>query len=432
MKVAESSAWTRSVAVLVFLAAAALFVMYLFSGTGVRVPGFTKAQEYTVAAKPEDVDNLVTASQIQSAGVQIGEVESVEVKSGRVANVVMSIYPEYSPLHEGATVRIGARSLVEETYLDVNDGSGQELEPGAALPGRAVDRSTQLRDLLHSFNPETRNAMSSMLESAGAGTKGSHQDIAGLLAGLGKLGREGHTALDAIAAQSEDLRRVVREAETIMTALDTSEGQIATMVENADRLTSATSGQRQAIEQSMRKMPGVLDSATTATGKLGEMSNKLAPVARNLHGAAPFVSDALRQLPATSRDLRALLPSLSGTLDRAPATLRRVPRFGQDTRTLIPEAYSMLRDVNPMLSYMEPYGPELAAWVANFNAIMGYTDEAGRVSLRLSPLFTDMSVQSPVEPGYVAAYKNALPRPGSSPQPGPFTGEYPRLERDPG
>ncbi len=84
-----------------------------------------------------------------------------------------------------------------------------------------------------------------------------------------------------------------------------------------------------------------------------------------------------------------------------------------------------------MLSYIKPYGPELAAYLANFNAVLQYTDESGAHYLRLIPLVNEKSVQTPV-PFEVLTYTNPYPAPGTGAKPGPFSGPYPRVEQNGG
>ncbi|AEH09484.1 MULTISPECIES: MlaD family protein [Protofrankia] len=418
----------RLVTVLLFLGGSLAILLYLSTGAGVRIP-LISGKEYTAVAVFKDIDNLVTASRVQIAGVQVGQVREVTRQADGM-RVKFSVDDKAAPLHEGVAVRLGERSLVGEGYLDVTDGKGKELRSGATIPEDGVKPSVQLGDILASLDTDTRDELGSLVRSLGQGTDGPQQDVSGILDGLGDLGREGHTALDAIASQSEDLKALAQETSTVLRALDTGQGQIATLVSNVDQLTQATAGQQQAIEDVLRQAPGVLDSAKTASGTLTKLSGALAPVAADLKTASPLLTDALEQLPATSADLHGLLPPLSGTLDLAPDTLNRVPTLGTDVRNVIPPVRTALRDVNPMLAFIKPYGPELSAFFANFNAIMQYTDESGAHYVRLTPLVNTYSVQTPV-PYEVLTYTNPYPAPGTGAKPGPFSGPYPRVERDP-
>jgi phospholipid/cholesterol/gamma-HCH transport system substrate-binding protein len=428
MKTLLSGPAGRATALVLFFGLCAIIMGVLFSGTGVRRP-VLDSNEYTASVVMKDVDNLVTAGQVQTAGVRVGQVRSVNLVKGG-ARVEIAIKGDLAPLHEGATLRVGSRSLVGETYLALSDGKGAAIPSGTTLPDDSVQPSVELSDVLASLDKDTRGDLTGLLRSLGTGTKGTSGDVDDLMAGMGDLGQEGHTALDAIAAQSEDLTALARQTYLALDALDTGQGQIADLVGNANRLTASTSGQNGAIEDTLRQLPGVLDTATTATDSLASLGAALSPVATDLHKAAPDLTTALDELPATTTDLRKLLAPLSTVLDKTPATLGRLPKVNEDVRATIPTARTTLADVNPMLAYVKPYGPELAAYFANFNAVLNYKDESGANYLRLTPLVNTHSPQLPLSTdGLLGNYTNPYPAPGKGARPGPFTGKYPRVER---
>jgi phospholipid/cholesterol/gamma-HCH transport system substrate-binding protein len=110
--------------------------------------------------------------------------------------------------------------------------------------------------------------------------------------------------------------------------------------------------------------------------------------------------------------------------------LDRVSDFSDDLRDLVPNARDILRDTNPVLKYAKPYGPDLAAFFANFNAALKPTDEVGRHFIRAQLYFNEKTLQSPVRTD-IGIYSNPFPKPGAGNHPGPFKGDYPRLERLP-
>jgi phospholipid/cholesterol/gamma-HCH transport system substrate-binding protein len=402
---------------------------YLFTGSAIRIP-FYDASDWTGYIHMQDVDNSVQGDRVEIAGIEVGVVRSVE-HDGNNVKIEFTVRPQYAPLHEGVQVRLGARSLVGEAYLDITDGHGPVLASGVTIPQGSVHKSTEVRDVLASLDAPTRQSMGALLRSTGAATNGTEPDVSQLMAGLGNLGREGNTALDAIAAQSDDLDQLGRETTSVLEALNTGDGQIASLVTNAQQLTQATAGQQKAVGDSMRELPPVLDSATTASGDIEDLSGALAPVAARLKEASPFLSDAFDQLPDTTKDLRGLLPPLSGTLHRAPDTLGRISPFDKDVRAAVDPAYQILRDVNPTLQYIQPYGPEIANFLVNLSAGFAYTDNSGANILRVLPIINDKSVGGTPVPYGALTYTNPYPRPGAGEHPGPFKGPYPRVERLP-
>jgi phospholipid/cholesterol/gamma-HCH transport system substrate-binding protein len=412
-----------------FFAIGAAIMGYIYVNVGGYVP-FMSERAYTISAQLADADNLVTAGRVSSAGVQIGAVRSSTRVSGGI-KVVFTIDKDYTPLHAGASVRLGERSLVGESYFDLTDGNGAPLPSGSALPLSAVQPSVQLRDVLASLDTDSRRDLAQLIRSLGAGTDGTRPAVDQLFTGLGGFGRGGATTLDAISAQSADLRQLGGNTTMLLNALDGGEGQLVNLVQAADQLTRASSDQARAVAGTVHELPPTLTSARTAASSLEDISRAVGPVADKLRDAAPPLSDALTTLPDLSNNLRHLVPVLRRTVEGAPATLRLTPRFSSDVRGFIPPAQEVLRDIDPMLIYLKPYGLDLAAFLANFSAVFANTDERGMNYVRLMPTVDARSVQSPIAVGSVMPYLNPYPKPGSLPNPGPFTGRYPRVERLP-
>ncbi|MFB9729512.1 MlaD family protein [Haloechinothrix salitolerans] len=424
----------RLLTVFAFILVTVLGFGYMWVQSGGSLPGITKS-DYRVVFYAKDIKNLENSGDVRMAGVRVGSVAD-RTNTPQGARVVLDLSREVAPLHEGATIRVGMKSVVGMSQVDIDDGDGAELPSGSTLPAKAVEPAVDIDEVIATLDPETRKALSGTLRSLGTATRGSKDNISKLLSGMGHLGREGHVALDALAAQTDDLKALTRQASTIMRALDTGRGRIANVVRNTQRITRATSGQREALESTMRAMPALLDNAKTATADLSELSQSLAPVAEDLTNAAPALNKALLQLPAVSRDLRDLLPSLDSALDAAPATLERVPAVGADARALIPEARALLKDVNPMLAYLKPYGTDIGAFFPNFGSSFDLLMDNGVRAVRLTPIFNQGSLRnipftalSELDP---TTWANPYPKPGSAASPEPFTGKYPRVERGDG
>ncbi|MCQ4080813.1 MlaD family protein [Streptomyces sp. RB6PN25] len=397
----------------VFSVLALVYLGYLFAKAGVSGP-FAGAS-YKVSFTTPDVNNLIPMGDVDMAGVRVGTVDSISHTNG-MDKVVLNLDSGVAPLHQGATVRVGVKSLVGESYVAVNDGSGKVLATGSALPASAVKPAVQLSDVVRSLDPKTRTALGSLIRSLGTGTDGTKESVSQTMTGLGDIGTQGFTALDAISAQSKDLTTLAQQTTTILSALDEGEGQIGDLVKSAQQLTAATSGQQKNLSATVRSLPGVLSSTQTATQKLTTLSQSLAPVASDLNDAAPSLNTALQQLPQTTNDLRGLLPDLNGTLTEAPATLDRVPTLASDVNAVIPQLETTLSNLNPMLGYLEPYGPELGAFFSNFGAMMKYTDEAGIHYFRLEPdLGNEQIVKGvPIKLPNILVNDNPYPAPGQS------------------
>jgi phospholipid/cholesterol/gamma-HCH transport system substrate-binding protein len=419
----------RTATVVVFTVAITFVFGYLWVHMGGEIPGVTGG--YRVTAALTDAQNLVYDSDVRIAGVQVGKVRGLRQDGGRV-EAVLEVRGGAHPLHEGATVRLRPKTLVEETYVEVVDGTGPAIADGGRLPVAAEQPSVRADDVLNGLDAPTRAALSSVVQRLGAATAGEGDALSAALAALGRLGREGHDALDVLAAQSEDLQALVAETAALLAVLDEGDGQIARLATASERVTRASADRAGRIEETLRALPGFLDRAREAAAPLRELSGALTPLAEPMQQSAADLRGALDQLPAATAGLRAVLPPLDVVLERAPATLTRTPPAAADLSAFVPPARAALADVNPMLAYLAPYGGDFAAFAANVAQAFRAVDPGGTY-LRILVVLNEQSVRDyPVSTQVGPLDKsNAYPKPGQSRDPGPFTGPVPRVEEEP-
>lgn len=401
-----------------FVATVLCMVGYMLYKAGVDMP--LVAQEgYLFAFETQDIDNLVPAGDVLISGVRVGSVQKIDSEPSH-ATVHVEIDDDSIGLHKGVQIRVGAKSLIGESYVDIIDGTGTPVPSGTTITEASVIENVALQDVVESLDAESLRSLKRVARSLGNATDGNAEEISQTLTGLGYLGRQGYTAIDAIAAQNRDLVSFARRTTLVLQALDASEGQIGDLVRSAQRITSVTNEERADLESTVQQLPGVLFTARQATDDVVRLAAALGPVVGDLRAAAPAVSAAMRRLPGTTADLRTIIPDLEGILDRSPATLDRLPAVSKDVRDLIPVLRETMSQVNPMLAYLEPYGPDLAAFAVNFNAVLRYTDEAGVHYTRLQPIDgSEQAVKaSPMKLPRLLTSWNPHPAPGDSARPG--------------
>ena len=416
----------RTTIVAMFFALCAVVFGFLWLSAGGKIPLISEAG-YRVDVTLPDVDNLVFQSDIRMAGVNVGKIEKIDIE-GREARVTLELDSDAAPLHDGATITVRNKTLIEETYLDVVDGKGEKIAGGQELPAGSGKPSVQLSDVLTSLDEPTRKNLASLLQSSGVVTKDSRQDVDDVLQGLGDLGRDGGGALEALADQSEDLAEVTKSSTTVLNSLDTQQGRIVQLARDSDALTETVASNKTDIESLMRELPSFMDTTTEASTELNRLADPLGAVARNLEAGSGDLGAALEELPATTRDLRALLPSLNRTLTRAPSTLTRVPKFSKAAQPMIGSLETDLADLNPMLAYLKPYGRDIVSHSTNFAEFAGGSDANGNIA-RVFAVVGANSANLPVEMSPLAKY-NPYPAPGSHNAPKDFSGKYPRVKED--
>jgi phospholipid/cholesterol/gamma-HCH transport system substrate-binding protein len=412
----------RAATVGTFLVSMVVIFGVLWVNFGGSMPGVTGG--YSVTASLADTQNLVYDSEVRMAGVPVGKIRGLQRNAGAV-DVKMELRGDAVPLHEGARVVLRAKTLIEETYVEVTDGTGPVIADGGQLPASAEQLSVKFDDLLDTLPLETREQLAAMVKKLGVATDGEAGHLADTLAALGRLGRDGHDALDVLAAQSDNLAGLVREGTRLLAVLDEGEGQIARMAIAAERLTRATAGRDDKLAETVRLLPGLLDRVKAASPPVRQLAGALTPLADPLSRAAPDLEAALGELPGATAELRGLLPELDRSLDRLPATLTRTPAVAADASALIPVLRVGLADLNPMLAYLAPYAQDIAAFAANGAQVVTASGlNAGRFLLVIDQgSFTGDAVTTKA--------RNAYPPPGGATDPRPFTGSVPRVVEDP-
>ncbi|MFI5627011.1 MlaD family protein [Nocardioides sp. NPDC051685] len=424
--------------VVAFTLACAVGFGYLWVKSGGEIPVIaSRSDDYRVTFEADDIKNLKDFGEVRVAGVRVGRVEATE-RDGDKVKVTLSIEDQAAPLHKGANVRVGVKSLVGSSFVELADGKGTELPDGSHLSGSAVTPAMDVDELLDTLDEPTRRHLGSALQGLDRATGDRGEDIDALMSGLGGTGREGKTVADALADQSKDLKQLTVETRVLLDALDTGEGQIVALVGDSQRLTQVTAANQKEIEESVRQLPTLVGNLETAAGSLSELNGSLAPIAADLRTAAPLLSSALVNLRPAARDLRALVPDLDGVLDAAPATLTRIEPFDETVQNAIPEARTTLADVQPMLSYLAPYGRDLGVLFASFGASFDQYAEDGVIPIRLTATAEGAGTVRGNPVPLVSSEKGGLlwnnpyPQPGDVDNPRPFgTGDYPRVKKAP-
>lgn len=402
---------------------------YLWVKAGGSIPGVAGPYGYTVSFNTSDIKNLRSTGDVRIAGVVVGRVESTTADNGKV-RVTLSLNSNAAPLHSGVKFRIGVKSLVGSSFVNIVDGTGATLPSGTTVPASAVTPAVDVDELFSMLDAPTRKNLSAAVQGLGVATNGTGQSVSSLMIGLGQIADPGGQVLHDLATQGKDIQDLSLQARRLLDALDTGQGQIADLVSNAQQLTAATAAKREALQSTVRQLPGLIGSLNTGAQSLDQLAGPLAPVAASLRQAAPDLAKALENLPATTNDLHGLLPSLNQTLVEAPATLTALPGFDASLRSLVPTAQATMADVTPMLSYLAPYGEDLGALFGNFGGSFDTVAEDGIIPIRLTATAegTNTIRGVPVKlPGLGLSWNNPYPSPLTVDQPSPFKGAYPRV-----
>lgn len=367
MKISQKALpWIQTTILLVFVVASLAFYAVFYVGAGGKIPPFTSTP-YSVVFQSPINKNLVNQSTVTLNGVTVGHVIGLDVVNG-VAQVRVGFDtdPQVAPLHQGVHAAIKTKTLINETYVDIRDGNGPPLPDQTVLAPGDVSPPVDTDEVVRALPQPDRQALGATLQSLDQVTAGNQSGISQTFGSLGEPTRYVPAALTALARQETALRQLSSNTAKVLDALDTRQGQIADLVNDADTVTKVTAGSSDDLKAVIEKLAPTLSTAQDASGDLSRLGGALQPVADNLNKASGPLNDALHQLPGTAADLRGLLPALNTTLDKLPPTLQRVPEFAGDVRDVVPPGLGFFDQLNPILAYVKPCGPNVLPFFINF------------------------------------------------------------------
>jgi phospholipid/cholesterol/gamma-HCH transport system substrate-binding protein len=270
---------------------------------------------YEVSATFQNAANIRTGSPVRIAGVNVGEVKSVE-QVGEDSRVTFTVTNEGRPIHTDAFVKIRPRIFLEGNFfLDVNPGSPSrpELASDGSIPIGHTATAVQLDEVLTALQSPVRQNLRDLLE--GFGTALDHvptatedltqdPDVQGLSAAdaLNKTFDYGAAAgkNTAIVNQAflgtkpHDLSELLRSTSRLFATLGSHEQQLKDLITNFNTTTGALADESDNLSETVRLLAPTL---TTARSSLVHLNDSL-PFLRTF---AIELRPGVAELPATIR-----------------------------------------------------------------------------------------------------------------------------------
>lgn len=319
-----------------------------------------------------DTAQAVTPGQgqtVQVAGVEIGDIASVDLKDGR-AVVGLDIQREYETLiRRDAKASLRPRTGLKDMYVQIFPGK----DPTPVKEGFTIAIADSLTDvdldeILSELDARTRDYITLLVNGAGEGLRGKGDALARTLERYGPTVRDLGRVNREVAKERIALRRLV-------TSLAQVNGELAQRPRDLSRLVSGASG-------TLRAFASEDDSLRDA---VGELAPTLQTATATLTDVAPFADE----LGPTTK---ALLPAVQEleTVNAAVSPFAReaTPIVRTKIRPFVRRAVPVVRDLAPAARGLARTFPELdrnAKVLNDFTNMLGHNkdgreapDKAGR------------------------------------------------------
>jgi phospholipid/cholesterol/gamma-HCH transport system substrate-binding protein len=357
------------IALVAFVMACFGMTIYMWIAFGGPIP--LKPESYRMKVAFDDAGGMVRDTDIRIAGVNVGSVKSVQLDQETNQTVAeLEIEDKFAPRPADTHVILRQKSLLGEPYIELSAGSkdGPMVPEGGTLPPGQVEESVSFDDLLSTFDPATRKALTSFLTDQGVAFNDTSAFISDWASTLQPFAINIGDALRIVRQQGDATASLISNGAGALTALSERQGQLQGLVENSSRMFRALGARNAQLADAIRILPTFIDEAKSTSLRLATFSDDTTPLLKQLTPAAAELSPALQDLHTFAPDLRRLMVGIK-PLTRA--SKQGVPGFNQFLNQLTPfldRSRPWLGELVPVINYATDYKRDLTGAIANVAA----------------------------------------------------------------
>lgn len=272
---------------------------YLAKGMGMPVP-FTQ-RGWILKARFAAADGLVPQSDVYESGVHVGKVLGMQPDSTRGVVVTMRIDPGVS-LRQDMDAYVEPKTAIGDTYVNLvrtPNSAAPMATSGYVVPLAHTGQSVQLDQILNNMDPTTRAAMSQSLQQLGVAVSGRSSDIQTTIPQLSQVLANLQPIAQVGDARQHELDQILVDLAVIMRSLAQEQQSLGQMVDNGNTAMGAIANRDQALGGTVRQADQLMTSLDTI-----------------LRGLTPADRTSLQQSPPTLQAGLKLLSQLNPVIDR--------------------------------------------------------------------------------------------------------------------
>jgi phospholipid/cholesterol/gamma-HCH transport system substrate-binding protein len=231
-----------------------------------------------------------------------------------------------------------------------------------------VSKTVELDEIMSTFDPSTRRAFRTWMQSTAAAVHGRGQDINASFGNLPGFVDSADRLTATLDEQSAGLRRTISGVGTFFREISARQGDLSGLISDSDSLFSTTAQRNQDLADVFRELPRFERESRATLPALTAFGRHADPVVRQLEPVAT-------QMTPTFAALQRLAPQFNAFFKRlgpvVTASKRGLPAFSSiltDLPPLLDDFQPFLRNANPMVSYIAAHQREAAAFFANVSS----------------------------------------------------------------
>ncbi|WP_027005791.1 MlaD family protein [Conexibacter woesei] len=380
-----------------------LFLWLAFGG-----PTPLKAKSYRFKVSFGEATQLAHEADVRISGVPVGKVKDIVTnrQTGR-SDATIELDSEYAPLPSDAKAILRQKTLLGETYVELTPGTSnaKAIPDNGRLATGQVSDTVELDEILRTFDPQTRRAFQTWVQTQAQSLTGRGQALNDALGNLAPFAEDTTKILEVLNAQKAGVRQLVRNTGVVFDALSARDDQLAGVITNSNKVFATTAARDADLQAAFKALPTFERESSTTLKRLTKFSQNANPVVTDLKPAAREISPTFTQLAALAPDLKALFRDIDPLVKASKKGLPATTEFLNQLHPLLANFDAPLKQLNPILDGANLYSREINAFFANSTAA---TQATAPVSDSAEPAHY-LRTSNPLNPEMLAQYPNRLP-----------------------
>jgi phospholipid/cholesterol/gamma-HCH transport system substrate-binding protein len=289
----------------IFIAVTAVVTAIL----GISIANSTVGATTSYKANFTDVTGLNVGSEVDVAGVRVGQVDSISVVNRNLAQVGFSIQAGRQ-LPASATAAINWKNLAGQQYIELAQGTGtpgQVLPPGGTIPQAQTTPALNLTELFNGFQPLfeglSPNGMNQLATELIQVFQGQGATMDSLIANVGSL-------TTTLANKEKVIDEVIANLNSVLATVNSRGSELSDLVTTMSQLVAGLAADRKPIGDAISAM----SSLTNATAgllqplrpPLQQDITQLGRLSTTLADSSPLLNTFLHNLPVKMTDIARL------------------------------------------------------------------------------------------------------------------------------
>jgi hypothetical protein len=281
-----------------------------------------------------------------------------------------------------------------------------------------VEEDTSFEDLLSTFDPATRHALTSMLTNQGTAFNDTSAFINDWASTLPPFAMNIADALRIVQQQGDATASLISNGGSVLNAVSERPGELQGLVENTSRMFRALGARNAELEDAIRILPTFIDETKVTSLRFAKFSDDTTPLVKQLTPAAAQLSPALQDLHAFAPDLKRLMKGIRPVTKASKDGIPGLNNLWNQLTPFLDRAKPWLGEVIPFIDYLNDYRRELAGAAANIGATTQYTAKPvgapGQLHIVRAAVPTSLESLAafPIRTG--SSRSNPYPRPGAA------------------